>query len=335
MRLCTQIMLLAADAYSHRQPLSGFQAVTRSAVMGTEPSQVVGQVTGGYATEFGDPRLEARMVGVDVLNMPRAVDTNAGRKVDRAMLHAQSAGRTSKCWTAIAAKYPVRWNEWFECGRQRRGVARLGHAIRSHAGAVAGDQDRHLFMREAPLGSLSTAFARFAWQGALALEGEQEVGLIHLRDAGQGFRLAEPEPAFMQAVQRGTGQCVERVPTHLAAITMHAVGVPVSDGLLGSAVGATATGGEAALDKGCRNRLRVETQKAHEGEPIRYLELETFIGEVVQALQDEQFEHDYPAQGFTARCAFAFLGINTLKYGTKHLPVDHGVEPLQSSERLA
>ena len=54
------------------QQLRGSGGVARHAVEGAEPAEVVLQVVRGHAVEAAHPGLEARVVGVDVLDVPSA-----------------------------------------------------------------------------------------------------------------------------------------------------------------------------------------------------------------------------------------------------------------------
>lgn len=72
-----------------------------------------------------------------------------------------------------------------------------------------------------------------------------------------------------------------------------------------------------------------KTEETHEGKLIGDLELQAFDGKVVQALQDEQLEHEHAAGGLVPGSALALLGVDALKDGAEDFPVDDGIEPFQ------
>ena len=71
------------------------------------------------------------------------------------------------------------------------------------------------------------------------------------------------------------------------------------------------------------------------------LVLQALIRQVVQALQDQALEHEYPAGGLASCGAFALSALDAGEDGTEYLPVDgsrpvanlgllrNGVEPFQ------
>ena len=79
----------------------------------------------------------------------------------------------------------------------------------------------------------------------------------------------------------------------------------------------------------------LKTKEAHEGEPVGDLKLQAFVGEVVQALQDEHPEHEDAPGGFAPGCALALFGINAFRDGAKDFPVDDGIEPFKGIARFA
>ena len=72
-----------------------------------------------------------------------------------------------------------------------------------------------------------------------------------------------------------------------------------------------------------------KSEKTHEGEPVADLVLQPFVGQIVQALQNKQLEHEHAAGGLAPGGGLAFLGVDARKDGTEYLPVNHGVEPFQ------
>ena len=72
-----------------------------------------------------------------------------------------------------------------------------------------------------------------------------------------------------------------------------------------------------------------KTEETHERQAVADLVLQALARQVVQALQDEHLEHEHTADGLASGCAFALCGVDAGENGTKHLPVNDGVEPLQ------
>ena len=80
--------------------------------------------------------------------------------------------------------------------RDAGGVEMRQDGIDGGAGAVAGDDDRDLLRRQAPLAGLAAPLARCPRKvAALALEGFQDERLVRLNDPGQALRLVEIESA--------------------------------------------------------------------------------------------------------------------------------------------
>lgn len=128
------------------------------------------------------------MVGIDVLDVPGAIDADAGGQVDCMMLDTELASSGSERSAAIGAQNQVGRHEGLQGRRQGGGIRGLEHTIRRYAGSVARHKNRYLFLREATLGGLATAFASLPWQGSLPLEREQEHRFVNLRNTDQGLR---------------------------------------------------------------------------------------------------------------------------------------------------
>ena len=107
------------------------------------------------------------MVGIDVLDMPGAVDADAGGQVDCMMLDTELAGSGSERRAAIGAQDQVDRHEGFQGLRQGGGIRGLEHTIRRHAGPIACYKNRYLLVRETALGGLATAFSSLPGPGAL------------------------------------------------------------------------------------------------------------------------------------------------------------------------
>ncbi len=76
-------------------------------------------------------------------------------------------------------------------------------------------------------------------------------------------------------------------------------------------------------------------QKAHERQAVCNLVLQAFVRQAIESLQDEHFEHEDATGWFASSVALAHFGIQAFKDGTKYLPVDNLVEPLQRVTCLA
>ena len=77
------------------------------------------------------------------------------------------------------------------------------------------------------------------------------------------------------------------------------------------------------------------SQKSHEREAVCNLVLQAFVRQAIESLQDEHFEHENATGWFASSVALAHFGIQAFKDGTKYLPVDSRVEPLQRITCLA
>jgi hypothetical protein len=69
--------------------------------------------------------------------------------------------------------------------------------------------------------------------------------------------------------------------------------------------------------------------------PVGDLVLQAFVGQVVQALQDEPLEHEDATGRLAPRRALAFFGVDPQKNGTKDFPVNDGIEPFKGIARFA
>lgn len=70
---------------------------------------------------------------------------------------------------------------------------------------------------------------------------------------------------------------------------------------------------------------QLKPEEAHEGKTIRDLELQPLVGQVVQALQNEQLEHAHAAGRLAPGGGLAFFGIDAFEQGTEDFPIDDGV----------
>lgn len=301
LRLFSQIMLLSRPTKRHSEPLSGFRAVAMFAVEGAKPAQVVGQVAGCYAAKLVDPTFEAAMIRIDVLHVPSAVNSNAGRQVDGMMLDTQLSRCAGQCVAAVGAKHHILRQERLQrCGKSRH-IHSLQYTIHRHPGTIPGDQHRHLFVRKSPLGGFAAALTRFSIETAsFALEGQQEHRLVGFGNTGQRLRLerhgqrqetmppavrradvdvqrvrhfvqrqpltqrfglAQPLAPLMQAAQRRAGQGAKRLATIPTTIALQPIGVAVPVHALGFAMWTRRHGGEASFDNQRRNRLRVQRRQ--------------------------------------------------------------------------
>lgn len=94
--------------HSEGEEQSGIRGKASGAVKGAEPAEIVGQIVRGEALEVNHPLLESAAEGIDVLDMPGAADTAAGRHADGVVFNAQRAGGRCQGTAAVGAKYRVR-----------------------------------------------------------------------------------------------------------------------------------------------------------------------------------------------------------------------------------
>lgn len=240
------------------------------------------------------------MVGIDVLDVPGTVYANTSGQVDGMMLDTELAGSGSERSAAVEAQDQVGRHEGLQCLRQGGGIRGLEHTIRRYAGSVARHKNRYLFLREATLGGLATAFASLPWQGALPLEREQEHRFVDLRNTDQGrrhrrlrtgqetmapamcrpdmdaeflchsaqrtsipqrFGLPQPFLALMQSGERRAAQGIERPPTFDATIALQTICLTVPTRALGSAMRTRDASSIATFDD--RRRSRASLQCGH------------------------------------------------------------------------
>ena len=91
-------------SHGQGQPLGGFQSCGGFAVHRPKPTQIVCEIAGGHAIEFPDPGFEAAMVSIDVLDVPSAIDADAGGQVYCMMLDTELAGSGRERRAAIGAQ---------------------------------------------------------------------------------------------------------------------------------------------------------------------------------------------------------------------------------------
>ena len=183
-------MLLIHTTERHREPESGFLAISWFSFHRAEPAQVVLQVARGHTAKLMNPAFETAVVCIDVLLVPGAVFAAACRKVDGMMLDTELACCAGQSWAAAGAKYDVPRQERLQRGRQRRHVHCLQDTIHRRTGAIPCNQHRHLLVRQSALGGTATALARRPTQAAaLSLERQQEHRFVSFGNAGQRSRL--------------------------------------------------------------------------------------------------------------------------------------------------
>ena len=67
----------------------------------------------------------------------------------------------------------------------------------------------------------------------------------------------------------------------------------------------------------------------HQSSVLWRLVLQALVGQVIQALQDQQLEHEEAAGGLASRSAFALAAVEAGEDRTEDLPVDDDVQTLQ------
>lgn len=93
------------------------------------------------------PALEAAVVGIDVLDVPRAVDAETGGEIDRVMLDLQSPSCSHQGATAVGAENAIRRQNRLQSGDDMGDVIDGKNEVGGSARAVASDPYRHLFFR--------------------------------------------------------------------------------------------------------------------------------------------------------------------------------------------
>src|SRR4051812_12965887 len=151
-----------------------------------EPAQVGGQVLGGDAAERPQEAFDLLVAAVDGLDMEFAAHPLASRLDQGFMADAESGGGRRETAGPIGDEQDVGADGGFQPRLDGAGRDRREHRRQRGAGAVGGDQDRHLLARQSPLGGLAAAVARRAIELAVALAAVQQVGLVGLDDAAQG-----------------------------------------------------------------------------------------------------------------------------------------------------
>ena len=150
-----------------------------------EPPEIAVEVLGGDAAEAPQEALDLAVAAVDRLDVQGAANPLAGGAVDALVRDAQR-----RCDRRIAAVGVG--DEQGIAGDDR--LQRLLHALcveggqgvaEGRAGAIGGNQDRHLLAREAAFAGLAAAPARLAIQLPLPLPALENEGLVRLDDPGK------------------------------------------------------------------------------------------------------------------------------------------------------
>ena len=168
------------------QPLSGVEASDHRPVDGTEPTEVAAEVFCGDATEPAHPFFQAAMVGVNVLDMPRAINSSASGDIDGAMLDTQLAAGGHHDGVAFCAENDIRWQNRLQCRDNVRRIIDGQYEVGAFSRTVTSDQDRHLFMRYTAFGGLAAAVSGQTPKAAsLPFVRTQKIRLVNLGNAAK------------------------------------------------------------------------------------------------------------------------------------------------------
>ena len=148
-----------------------------------EPSQIAVQVLRGDAAIAAQETLQLAVAAIDRLNVEGIPDPLSGRKVQGfvANAHGRSAGRIAAM--TVRNQNDVGIQNRFEHRLQGLGVDRRKNLADGCAAAIGGDQDRHLFIRQAALAGLAATLARLAIQSARSLVALKHVRLVNFDNA--------------------------------------------------------------------------------------------------------------------------------------------------------
>ena len=148
-----------------------------------EPSQIAVQVLRGDAAIAAQETLQLAVAAIDRLNVEGIPDPLSGRKVQGfvANAHGRSAGRIAAM--TVRNQNDVGIQNRFEHRLQGLGVDRRKNLADGCAAVIGGDQDRHLFIRQAALAGLAATLARLAIQSARSLVALKHVSLVNFDNA--------------------------------------------------------------------------------------------------------------------------------------------------------
>src|SRR4030066_741541 len=189
-RLFCRMIVMLSSSDCHFQERRGVRAETWRRVERPEPAEVVVEVAARHALEAAHPITQPRAEGIDVLDVPSAVDPDAGGEVDGVVLDTQRTRRDCQGTAPIRAQHRIAWQDWLEHGAGCLSCPRLEDEIGRAARAVTSDQHRQKpFSGGTALAGLAAAVSRLAQQTALSFSRFQEIGLIGLGDAHQYLSL--------------------------------------------------------------------------------------------------------------------------------------------------
>ena len=148
-----------------------------------EPSQIAVQVLRGDAAIAAQETLQLAVAAIDRLDVEGIPDPLSGRKVQGlvANAHGRCAGRIAAM--TVGNQNDVGVHSRFKRRLQRLGVNRRKNLADGCAAAVSGDQNRHLFIRQAALAGLAATLARLAIQSARSLVALKHIGLVNFDNA--------------------------------------------------------------------------------------------------------------------------------------------------------
>ena len=185
-----------------------------------EPAQVVGQVLGGNAAERPQEAFDLLVAAVDGLDMEVAAHPLASRLNEGFVADAKGNGGRRETAGPIGDEQDVRADGGFQHRLDGNGRDCREHGAHRGAGAVGGDQDRHLLARQPALGGLAAAFTRRPIELPVTLAAVQQIGFIGLDDAAQrgGSGVDRLEEAMAPAERRGQRDLTlrGRVPDRVA-----------------------------------------------------------------------------------------------------------------------
>ena len=97
--------MMTSDLDCEREQPCGVLSTGPSTIERSERAQVVREVGTGHAVEAAQPLLESTLVGVDVLDVPRAAHPLAFGQVDRQVLDVERPGGAGQQATAVGAQH--------------------------------------------------------------------------------------------------------------------------------------------------------------------------------------------------------------------------------------
>ena len=189
------------------------------------PAQVVVQILGGHPMEPSHPFLQARMVGVRILDMVDAGQySDSLAQVDRPVSHAYLPGRQGDgaLSSSVGTENRIPGQERLQNRFDLPMVVLRKDRISGRARPVANYQDRDLLPGEPAFGGSPAPFSGPSREPApLPLIGSQKPGLVGFDDAaflpgleigGQGQESVSPQKGCFRVDPASSGRLPDRLP---------------------------------------------------------------------------------------------------------------------------